>query len=150
MCFLFGAIDWHLHYCDLGFCDRITVVMQTLATLSNAQIHAVLGQRLKAVRLERGIDLPQASVQTGIPARELSRIEQGEKQIYASHIARLSHCYAITPNELFLGLAHSAGISVSEADIAHLMERFLKIDQPSRGDMFKGLVAGIAAGEPKA
>lgn len=115
-------------------------------TLSDRQMFSLLGQRLKSVREQAGLSLVDVSGATGIADAMLAKLEAGARPIHVGHIVRLSACYRLSPNQLFLGLAPSAGLNVSQVDIDHLLRQFLQIDQPSRGDLFKGLVASIAAG----
>lgn len=88
----------------------------------------------------------QVAQATGIDRGELILIEGGKAAIHAGHIVRLSECYQVTPNSLFLGLAHQFSAHASYEDVTELLSRFLKVDQPARGDAFKGLIASIATG----
>lgn len=123
-------------------------MMHAISTLSDGQMFAILGQRLRQVREQAGLSPVQVHDNTGIADHLLSALEAGETPIHAGHIIRLSACYKLTPNQLFLGLAPSSSAAVSEADVEHLLRRFLQIDQPGRGDLFKGLVARIASAKP--
>jgi transcriptional regulator with XRE-family HTH domain len=96
-----------------------------------------LGQRIRALRLNRRLSLAQLAQATGVSEATLSRIEVGQSQVTAPHLH---------------GLAQQLGVDVSSFfvnDIALLHPGFRALNRADQGDLFETprLTARLKAGE---
>ena len=66
-----------------------------------------LGNYLRELRLSRGLSLKEVSDQLGIGFSMLSKIENGERQIQAHMIKRLSELFKIDYKELQIQYLHN-------------------------------------------
>lgn len=69
--------------------------------LSQASLRERLGARLRALRLERGWSLADATQHTGIPRSTLSRIENGKLSLNYEKLVGLSHSFGVDLSNLF-------------------------------------------------
>lgn len=96
-----------------------------------------LGQRIRALRLNRRLSLAQLAQATGVSEATLSRIEVGHSQVTAPHLH---------------GLAQQLGVDISSFfadDISLLHPGFRALNREGQGDLFETprLSARLKAGE---
>lgn len=96
-----------------------------------------LGQRIRALRLNRRLSLAQLAQATGVSEATLSRIEVGQSQVTAPHLH---------------GLAQHLGVDISSFfadDISLLHPGFRALNRVDQGDLFETprLNARLKAGE---
>jgi len=65
-----------------------------------------LAENIKRIIRERGIKQYVVADRADIPARDLSAMLNGRKQILSVHVKLLSHALDTTPNELY-GIEHT-------------------------------------------
>lgn len=111
---------------------------------SDQEISAHVGSELKRIRESLGYSPHDVEYQAGFSATILELLESGEEEITASHIYILSRCYGIAPGKLFFGLpGFEYPTRLKEEDASFLLQHFLKVDQPNRGQLFKDFISKV-------
>lgn len=68
------------------------------------EVHLAIGQRLRDLRIEKGISLRQFASDHDFHPNVLSRIERGEHNITIGTLFRLGRALDISPAEVLRGL----------------------------------------------
>jgi transcriptional regulator with XRE-family HTH domain len=62
----------------------------------------LFGERVKAIRKDKGITQEDLQHKTGFDLRQIGRIERGEVNTSISHAFKIAECLDIEPHELFI------------------------------------------------
>lgn len=110
---------------------------------SDHQLFAHIGTKLRDLRVQARLSVAQAAERSGIATPLIERYEAGLGDIHAAHVYRLAVCYQVPTANVFAGLPQAQGKAVSSTDAQHLIQKFLTIDSPDRGERFGQLVEAI-------
>jgi transcriptional regulator with XRE-family HTH domain len=106
-----------------------------------------VGQRLRQLRLERGIDLSALSLALGITPPRLLQMEEGRERVSAEAMRRLSQILRVRPSEFFSGFvlseAPAAPVGLMEEE-QQLLSHFSRIADPNARALILALVAAYA------
>jgi transcriptional regulator with XRE-family HTH domain len=106
-----------------------------------------VGQRLRQLRLERGVDLSALSLALGITPPRLLQMEEGRERVSAGAMRRLSQILRVRPSEFFSGyvLSEAPATPVGLMDEEQqLLSHFSRIADPNARALILALVAAYA------
>lgn len=108
--------------------------------IADADIPAVLGQRLRAAREEAWFSLEAAAGEVQLLPAQLEAFEKGQAVPQADELLRLAACYEASVAQWCEGFADMAAPDMSHHDLRQMIAKMLGDQEPSRGRSFRGLV----------
>lgn len=84
--------------------------------LDDGELRARLGERMRGLRLERGLRLVDLSALSGLSGAHLSRLEHGQRWLSVQVLLKLSDIYGIEPSTLLWGPAAPPFVATHRAE----------------------------------
>jgi len=106
--------------------------MKRNETTTNAKELSAIGERLAAIRNERGLGQTDVAEELGVAQSMVSRIERGEVRMHAELLAHFARLYDVTPNDI---LGFDSGKNGSSTKIPRrLQKRLATFDKLNKRD----------------
>ena len=106
-------------------------------------LDAVLGQRIRALRRERGLSQSALAGQVGMTFQQVQKYENGVNRISALTLVRLAEALSVSPTTLLNHLDGSTPASPA-SETEQLMADFSRIRSPEVRSAILAVVAGLA------
>lgn len=116
---------------------------------SNA-IDRHVGERLRQLRLARGMDLPELSRLLGVSAPRLLQFEEGRERISAFLMRQLAKILNVPPSEFFAGFSRNGAEAAEEVfgsqdeEEQRLRRDFARVRDAKTRELILALVAAYA------
>lgn len=106
--------------------------MKRNETTTDQQELQAIGERLAAIRKERGLGQAEVSDQLGVAQSMVSRIERGGVRMHAELLAHFARLYDVTPNDI---LGFETGRNGASIKIPRrLQKRLVTFDKLTKRD----------------
>lgn len=113
-------------------------------TITPQHILSSIGTALRTARNDSGLSTEHVAETIQLSTDALCAIEEGQSNPDVITLTKLCHYYGIAPQTLFEGIEglpqHKR---LQHSDIRHLMDHFLLVDQPNRGQLFKDFITNL-------
>lgn len=109
-----------------------------------------VGQRLRALRIARGIEMHVLSGLLGVTQPRLLQMEEGRERISAARLRQLSKILDVRPSEFFAGFSMGDGVQAGAAaadprdEEKRLLSDFARIGDAKSRALILALVAAYA------
>jgi transcriptional regulator with XRE-family HTH domain len=103
-----------------------------------------IGQRIAMLKEKANVAADELETNLELGKEEIAEIEMGKRSITASHLVKVANYFKVHPSFFFEGMPGlSENRPVTEDDVTYLMQNFLKVNAPDRGQLFKDFVQAI-------